>query len=137
MQAVIRIHRQAKQGLWGLLPPTAHQAALGQLLQLHWHHSTLAVLVDVVLEALNAHGSRALAQWWQPLGRAGVGWGVLMAAMAAMCYRLPGPSLGGTCCYRCCHTDRPGRQAGGDYYRLDLLCIKVIESRSLDKIKWE
>lgn len=56
MQAVVGVHQQAQRRVRGPLPPAAHQAAPGQLLQLHRHHGARAVLLDVVLEALHAHG---------------------------------------------------------------------------------
>lgn len=56
VQAVVGVHQQAQRRVRGPLPPAAHQAAPGQLLQLHRHHGARAVLLDVVLEALHAHG---------------------------------------------------------------------------------
>lgn len=56
VQAVVGVDEEAQGGLGGPLPAATHQAAPGQLLQLHRHHGAGAVLLDVVLEALHSHG---------------------------------------------------------------------------------
>lgn len=56
VQAVVGVDEEAQRGLRGPLAAPAHEAAPGQLLQLHGHHGTGAVLLDVVLETLHSHG---------------------------------------------------------------------------------
>lgn len=56
VQAVVGVDEEAQRGLGGPLAAATHQAAPGQLLQLHRHHGAGAVFLDVVLKALHSHG---------------------------------------------------------------------------------
>lgn len=79
VQAVVRVDEEAQRGLGGPLAAAAHQAAPGQLLQLHRDHGARAVFLDVILEALDSHGGGGGGAG----GGAGAGAGEAAAAAAA------------------------------------------------------
>lgn len=55
VEAVLGVHEQPQRTLRRSLPVASYHAPAGQLLKLHGHHGAGTVLLDVLLEALNAH----------------------------------------------------------------------------------